>query len=261
MIETWQGFDDNVRVADEDTVIVHLSWCGVVVGLSVRECTGLQVLELEFDGELLVGWDFAKVEWEDEFGGGNLVLGDDTTLRNDIARARTDLLAISQRNARRRISMGGILDRVIGYSLLGQAEVDVVVGARERRNLAGSGSLLTVRSKAIFNDTGIKIEACLWVLVIATSVVVITVASIVVVIAITSIVIVIAVVSVVVIATVIAISTVVIVVSAIVVVVVSAIVVVSIIIGNATNNIAFGGFSTRRSNGSGLTNNKQVIRL
>lgn len=98
-IEAGHRLDDNVRMADENTLVIHLSWSGVIVELGVCEETGLQVLELEFESESLVGCNFAKVEWEHEFGGWDLVLGDDATLRNNVARAGTDLLAVSQRNA------------------------------------------------------------------------------------------------------------------------------------------------------------------
>lgn len=99
MVETGHGLYNDVRMANENTLVVNFGGSSVVVLLSICEGSGLQVLQLEFDCEWLVGRNFAKVEGEQEFGRGNSVLGDDATLRDNIAGSRTDLLTISQRNA------------------------------------------------------------------------------------------------------------------------------------------------------------------
>lgn len=133
-----QLFNDNVRMANGDSLIVELSGSCIIVLLGVGESTGLEIAQLELDGEGLVGGDCAKVEGEDEFGRWNVVTGDDATHRDDVARSRADLLTISERN------------------VLGKAEVDKVVGASQRRNLARGWDLLAVECQVGLDDTGIE---------------------------------------------------------------------------------------------------------
>jgi hypothetical protein len=104
VVKALAGLNDNVGVANEDTVVVDFSRSSVVVGLRVGEETGLEVAELELDGEGLVGRDLAKVEWELEFGRGHAVLGENATLRDDVAGSRSDLLAISEGHTTRWVS-------------------------------------------------------------------------------------------------------------------------------------------------------------
>jgi hypothetical protein len=139
IVEAPQLLNDQVRMSNEDTVSVDLSGSGVVGQLSVGECASLEVLELEFGGEGLVCWDLAKVKGEDEFGGRNLVLGDDASLGDGVARAGADLLAVGEGNVR-----------------LGQAEVDKVVPACQGLDLASNWWVLTVLVEAIFNDAGVE---------------------------------------------------------------------------------------------------------
>jgi hypothetical protein len=77
IVQPVQLLNHQMRMSNQHPVRIDLRRRRVVVRLGVGECTGLQVLELEFGGEGLVGRDFAKVEGEDEFGGGDLVFGED----------------------------------------------------------------------------------------------------------------------------------------------------------------------------------------
>jgi hypothetical protein len=70
---------------NEHAISIDLSGSSIVVQLGVGECTGLEVINLELRGEGLVRWDLAKVEGEDEFGRGDLGLGDYASLGNWVA--------------------------------------------------------------------------------------------------------------------------------------------------------------------------------
>jgi len=129
LVERGEELDDNVSVTDDDAGVIDLSRSGVVVALGVREetelyrevasvgrttprsyaATHLHVLNFHLDGEGFIRRDSAEVLGENKLGAGDVRLGNDAAHRNDVARARTELLAISQRN------------------VLGQAEVDEVV--------------------------------------------------------------------------------------------------------------------------------------
>jgi hypothetical protein len=76
-----------------------------------RSCavTHLHVLNLHLDGEGFIRLLSAEVLGENKLGAGDVRLWNDAAHRNDVARSRTDLLAIGQGN------------------VLGQAKVDEVV--------------------------------------------------------------------------------------------------------------------------------------
>jgi hypothetical protein len=85
IVEAPQLLNNQMRMPNEHAVSIDLSGSGVVGQLSVGECASLEVLDLEFRGKGLICGDLAKVKGEDEFGGGDLILGDDTSLGDGVA--------------------------------------------------------------------------------------------------------------------------------------------------------------------------------
>lgn len=153
IVERLDGLNDQVRVSDQDALVVHLGRCSVIVGLRIRKRTRLQVANLELGGERLIGGNLGKVAWEDEFGRGELVLGNDTAHWNDVARAFTNLLAIGQRN------------------VLSEAKVDEIVRARQRPDLTGSGRFLTVLCETGHDHARVESQRGLGILVVVATVV------------------------------------------------------------------------------------------
>lgn len=66
VVETVDGLDHEMRVTNEDTLVVDLGRCSIVVGVSIGERASLEVLDLELGSEWLVGRDLAKVLGENE---------------------------------------------------------------------------------------------------------------------------------------------------------------------------------------------------
>jgi hypothetical protein len=99
IIKTINLLNHQMRVSDEDTLIVHLGRSTVVVRIGVDECTSLKVLDLERGSEGLVGRDRAEVDGEHELGRRDIGLCNDTSLGNWVARSSSDLLSIGERNA------------------------------------------------------------------------------------------------------------------------------------------------------------------
>ena len=91
------------------------------------------------DGEGFIRLESAEVLGEHELAAWEVRLWNDAAHRNDVARARTDLLAIGQ-----------------GNSLLSQAKVDEVVGRGQRRNLTRNRDLLSVKGETGLDDTGVE---------------------------------------------------------------------------------------------------------
>jgi len=110
-LEVVNLLNGDVRVADDDALVVDLLRSGVVVGRGVHEVAALNVLDGHGDGEGLVLVEIlGKVLGEDEFGGGHLVDSDDATHGSLVAGSTF------------------LLDTIGEGHLLGEAEVDEVVG-------------------------------------------------------------------------------------------------------------------------------------
>jgi hypothetical protein len=115
-----------VRVAVNLPVLAELDGCGIVRLVGVGEETGVDAVDVELDGEGLVGFDLPKVLRRVELGAGNVLRRGDLTNGSGVARATSELLTI-------------------GNCALADAKVDEVVRGRERRNLAGfRTTLLTI---------------------------------------------------------------------------------------------------------------------
>ena len=125
-------------MSDDVSLSIHLLRCAVVVALSVDEVTRLNVVDRHLDRERLICGDRIVVLGEDELRGRHVRRCSNDTHWSRVARAGLDLLAVRD----------GLVD--------GQAEVDEVVRRGEGRNLAVSRDLLSVRSKASSDDSGVK---------------------------------------------------------------------------------------------------------
>jgi hypothetical protein len=115
--------DDDVRVALDVPLRVHLLRRGKVVRVRVHEVARLEVRDGERDGEGRVGRERRAVRRELELGRRHVLRRRDDAHRRGVARARLDLLAVREREAGHR-----------------QAEVDEVVRRGQRRDLARFGS-------------------------------------------------------------------------------------------------------------------------
>jgi hypothetical protein len=84
-IQRIDRFDDNVGVADDLTLTVHLLGRGEIVLLGVYKVTGFKVVDGHRDCESLVRWDSAKVLRERKFGGWDVLTRGNDTHRGGIA--------------------------------------------------------------------------------------------------------------------------------------------------------------------------------
>ena len=141
--------NDDVRVSDDVAIVVHLLGRRIVVGRSVDEVAGVERVDLELHGKVLVGLDGVQVLGELELGVRDVVCTRDDAHRSGIARATFDLLAIGQ--------------RLIGT---GGAEVDVVVLRGEGSYLTLGGCLLSVLFKALLKLRGIEAKGRLEIAVV-----------------------------------------------------------------------------------------------
>jgi hypothetical protein len=138
LVEGLELLDDDVRVADDLSLCVHLLGCGVVVGLRVDEVACLDVVERHLDRERLVGLDGPAVRREHELRGRHVRRRGDDTHRSRVAGTRLDLRAVR--------------DGFVGR----ETEVDEVVSRREGGDLPVSGDLLTVECEAGRDDGWVK---------------------------------------------------------------------------------------------------------
>jgi len=125
----------------EDGTVDQLLRSGKVGAGRVRECSGVQIVDPEFDGERSVGRNGVKVLWGLEFDGRHEINGREIANRGGVARSRQDLFTI--RNG------------------LAQAGVDKVVRANEGVYLTNSLCL----SIDVLDDGGIQCESGGWVAV------------------------------------------------------------------------------------------------
>lgn len=105
-----------------------------------EEKTYVDVLQHHFEREVLVRGDGVQVLREGELGRRHLRRARDEPDRRAVAGARGDLLAVRQRRRGQGLS----------------AEVDKVVEARQRRELAIDGRLLAVVLEAGLDDTRVE---------------------------------------------------------------------------------------------------------
>lgn len=142
-VERWKRFDDNMRMADQDTVTVDLLWRGVVVGLGVDEIASDHVYHTHLDGKRSILDDrVVAVLWEDKLAARSLVKGDDAAHRRLVAGATSDLFAIGE-----------------GDALVEELEtvVDEIVGRCFGTNLSGVWSIaLSVLSQTLRDDGRVK---------------------------------------------------------------------------------------------------------
>jgi hypothetical protein len=134
-------FDGNVRMTDDDALIVDLLRSGVIVGSGVDEIAALNVFDFHRDCERLVLVEIrGKVFGKDEFGRGHLVDSDDTTHWSLVAGSTFFLNTVGQGN------------------LLGQAKVDEVVGRGQGTDLSSGniGTSLTVVLESLHDIVGVE---------------------------------------------------------------------------------------------------------
>jgi hypothetical protein len=134
-------FDGNVRMTDDDALIVDLLRSGVIVGSGVDEIAALHVFDFHRDCKRLVLVEIrGKVFGKDEFGRGHLVDSDDTTHWGLVAGSTFFLNTVGQGD------------------LLGQAKVDEVVGRGQGTNLSSGniGTSLTVVLESLHDVVGVE---------------------------------------------------------------------------------------------------------
>ena len=144
--------DDDVRVALDVALRVHLLRRGEVVVVRVHEVARLEVVDRHLDREVLVRGHLAVVRREDELGRGHVRRRRDDPHRRRVARARLDLLPVRDREVRDR-----------------RAEVDEVVRRGERGDLARLGLCLAVLLEAL-RDHGVEErQRRLWVIAVVST--------------------------------------------------------------------------------------------
>jgi len=109
---------DEMGVADDVALAVHLLRRRIIVCLRVDKVARLEALDGHLDRELRVRFDGVQVGRGDEFGGGHVGAARDHAHRSRVARTVFDLLAVRER----------LVD--------GEAEVDKVVVRGQRGDLA-----------------------------------------------------------------------------------------------------------------------------
>jgi len=132
----------NVSVSNDNFLPIELLGSSVVVALGIDEVTELHVFDLQLDGESLVGLEGrVGVLGENKLGRRGQIKADDTAHRGRIARSFDFLLTIGK---------GGVL---------GQAEIDEIVGGSEGADLAGVGVVaLTVLGQTWGDDCRVERE-------------------------------------------------------------------------------------------------------
>lgn len=114
-------------------------WSRKVILISIDEEARFHAPDRHRYRERCISFDCAKVLGELEFGRGHVVGRGDDTNRSGVTGPRADLLAVGNRE--------------VGDS---QAEIDKVVGGRERGDLTRSGHVLTIVGKTRCNDLRIE---------------------------------------------------------------------------------------------------------
>ena len=121
-VDRGELLDDDVRVALDVPLRVHLLRRGEVVRVRVHKVARLEVLDRHLDGEVLVRGHLAVVRREDELGRRHVRRRRDHPHRRGVARALLDLQPVRDLLVRHR-----------------RAEVDEVVRRGQRGDLAGLG--------------------------------------------------------------------------------------------------------------------------
>ena len=129
--------DDKVAMARDDALAIQLLRRGKVVLLRIHEVPRVQILDRHCDGERRVGLQNVEVLRVCELGSGHLCAGGNIAHRGRVTRASLNLLAVGNR--------------------LADAEVDEVIGGRQRGDLARLGRVfLAVLLEALGNHTSIQ---------------------------------------------------------------------------------------------------------
>lgn len=110
--------NDDMRVADQGSLVVDLSWGGKEVGCSVGEESGLEIVDGDLHGEVDVGWNGVKIGRVLELSRGEISGRENATHDRWVAATALDLRTIGERNAS-----------------LGQAKVDEIIARGERCDL------------------------------------------------------------------------------------------------------------------------------
>lgn len=108
--ERLEFLDDDVRVADDEAVGVDGLGCSEVILIRVDEGAGLEVVEVQDDGEVLVRRDRVEVLRAHEFGRGHFGARGDDAHGCRVARTVLDLRAVSKRQVR---DSGAEVDEVV----------------------------------------------------------------------------------------------------------------------------------------------------
>lgn len=117
------GLDDDMRVALNVALRVHLLRSSEIVLLGVDEEACVKIIDCHRDGKVSVRLHCSEIRRERELGRGHVRCGCDDTHGGGVARTGLDLLTIRNRQ----VGNGG-------------TEVDEVIRRREGRNLACFGS-------------------------------------------------------------------------------------------------------------------------
>jgi len=138
--------NDNVRVGNQGSLVVDLSWGRVVVGRGIDEESGVEIIDGELHGEVDVGWNGVEVGRVLELGRRYVGSRENATHDRWVAAATLDLQAVSERN--------------VG---LGQAKVDKVVARRERCDLGriGGDRAISVLLKASLDLGRVELKRAL----------------------------------------------------------------------------------------------------
>jgi len=137
-----------MRVSNDNTVI-QLLRRAVVVGVCVDKVTGLQILDVHREGEILIGSELTIIGREDDLRGRHASRGDKVSVYDTVAASIDELLAIGER--------------------LSRTEADEVVRRRERRRLPSDGGILTIGLASGTDDRRIERQRVLGVRAVSSS--------------------------------------------------------------------------------------------
>lgn len=153
-VDRIEQLDGDMCVSDDESIL-ELLRSTIVVGLCVDKVSSDHVLDEHLYGKLLVGGEGASIGREGNLCSGHRGRGDDVSENNTIAASINELLAIGES--------------------LSLAEVDEVVGRRERCRLASNRWVLAIVSAGRAEDGVVQGKRILDITAIVTSAIVVVV--------------------------------------------------------------------------------------